>query len=130
MSSKNYNKTLEYLKEKNNILFLVTSNRWNDEVPKSSALAYKMQEQLGANKVTIIDVAKLYIVPCEGNVSQMGSGGNHCGTKDAKLKDDDKNPSGNHRCWASLNTEQVYLTANSELWEKMQMTKMNGSNGQ
>ena len=72
------------IKGKEKILFLTTSNRWNEEVPKSSALAYKMQEQLGANKVTIIDVSKLYIVPCEGNVSQMGKGGNHCGTKDSK----------------------------------------------
>lgn len=42
MSSRNYNKTLEYLKDKEKILFLTTSNRWNEEVPKSSALAYKM----------------------------------------------------------------------------------------
>lgn len=111
MSSKNYNKTLEYLKGKEKILFLTTSNRWNEEVPKSSALAYKMQEQLGANKVTIIDVSKLYIVPCEGNISQMGKGGNHCGTKDSVLKDDQKNPSGHHRCWASLNDPK------DELWK-------------
>lgn len=111
MSKESYIKTREYLKNKKKILFLTTSNRWNDEVPKSSSLAYKLQEELGTEKVTIIDVAKLKIFPCEGNVSQMGKGGNHCGTKESKLKDKEKNPSGHHRCWASLNNPE------DELWK-------------
>ncbi len=111
MSLVNYKKTLNYLKKKDKILFLTTSNRWNDEVPKSSSLAYALKEELGNDKVTIIDVSKLKIYPCEGNVSQMGKGGNHCGSKDATLKDKDKNPSGNHRCWASLNHKD------DELWK-------------
>lgn len=111
MSLVNYKRTLNYLKNKKKILFLTTSNRWNDEVPKSSSLAYSLKEELGNDKVTIIDVSKLKIYPCEGNVSQMGKGGNHCGTKDSVLKDKDKNPSGHHRCWASLNHKD------DELWK-------------
>jgi hypothetical protein len=51
---------------------------WNghDETPKSSALAYKIQEELGKNVVTIIDVSKLNIYQCEGNVSSKN--GNNC----------------------------------------------------
>jgi len=110
MSLSNYKKTLIYLKKKKRILFLTTSTRWNDEVPKSSSLAYSLKEELGNDKVTIIDVSKLKIYPCEGNVSQM-SNGNHCGTKEAVLKDKQKNPSGNHRCWCSINNED------DELWK-------------
>ena len=109
MSLSNYKKTLIFLKKKKNILFLTTSTRWNDEVPKSSSLAYSLKEELGNDKVTIIDVSKLKIYPCEGNVSQMSS--NHCGTKESSLKDKDKNPSGNHRCWCSINNED------DELWK-------------
>ena len=81
MSKLKYNKSLEFLKNKNKILFLLTSNRWDghNEVPKSSALAYQMQEELGKNVVTIIDVSKLKIYECEGNVSARG--GNNCGLK-------------------------------------------------
>lgn len=111
MSKLKYEKTKKILKNKNKVLFVTTSNRWNDEVPKSSALAYKLQEELGHDKITIIDVAKLKIYPCEGNVSQMDKGGNHCGTKESKLKDKEKNPSGNHRCWASINNPD------DELWK-------------
>lgn len=110
MSSLNYKKTLIYLKEKKKILFLTTSNRWNDEVPKSSSIAHQLKSELGNDKVTIIDVSKLNILPCEGNVSQI-SKGNHCGTKDSKLKDKEKNPSGHHRCWCSINNES------DELWK-------------
>lgn len=111
MSLSNYKKTLVYLKTKKKILFLTTSNRWNDEMPKSTSIAHKLKEELGNDKCTIIDVSKLVIYPCEGNVSQMGKGGNHCGTKDAVLKDKDKNPTGHHRCWASLNHND------DELWK-------------
>lgn len=112
MSLQNYKRTLVHLRKKEKILFLTTSNRWNDEIPKSSALAHQMKQDLGNNKVTIIDVSKLIIFPCEGNVSQMGSkGGNHCGTKDSALKDKEKNPSGHHRCWCTLNHKD------DELWK-------------
>lgn len=111
MSLSNYKKTLVYLKTKKKILFLTTSNRWNDEMPKSTSIAHKLKEDLGNDKCTIIDVSKLVIYPCEGNVSQMGKGGNHCGTKAAVLKDKDKNPTGHHRCWASLNHND------DELWK-------------
>jgi multimeric flavodoxin WrbA len=110
MSLIDYKKTLVYLKGKKRILFLTTSNRWNDEVPKSTSLAYQMKEDIGNDKVTLIDVSKLKIYPCEGNVSQM-SIGNHCGTKDSVLKDKEKNPSGHHRCWCSLNQKD------DELWK-------------
>lgn len=111
MSLENYKRTLVYLKKKKKVLFLTTSNRWNDEMPKSTSLAHAMKKDLGNDTCKIIDVSKLKIYPCEGNVSQMGKGGNHCGTKDAKLKDAQKNPSGNHRCWCSLNHDD------DELWK-------------
>lgn len=39
MSKLKYNKTLNHLQEKKKILFLLTSNRWeeHDEIPKSSS---------------------------------------------------------------------------------------------
>lgn len=113
--AKKYTKTLEYLKSKNKILLLTTSNRWiqhKEDVPKSTQLAFKIQELLGKEKVSVIDTTKLNIFPCEGNVSSNKQhDGNHCGTKNALLKDDEKNPSGYHRCWASLNNK------NDELWK-------------
>lgn len=49
MSKIKYDKTIKHLQGKEKILFLLTSNRWDghNEIPKSSALAYKMQEELG-----------------------------------------------------------------------------------
>ena len=87
MSKEKLDRTLKYLEDKEKILFLLTSNRWvgsKDDTPKSSSLAYWLQEKLGPNKVTIIDVSKLKIYECEGNVSSKI--GNHCGTKEALLK--------------------------------------------
>jgi hypothetical protein len=110
MSKKKFDKTIEYLKKKHKILFLTTSNRWEgqNEIPKSSLLAYKMQEELGNNSVTIIDVSKLKIYECEGNVS--GRTGNNCGVKEALLKNgNDK--TGELRCWASYNHPD------DELWK-------------
>ena len=49
------------------------------------------------------------IYGCEGNVSSLK--GNHCGLKEAVLKDKSKNPSGCHRCWASINHPD------DELWK-------------
>lgn len=104
--------TISYLQNKNKILLLTTSNRWvgakNDEQPKSTALAYFIKEQLPDKNITIIEVPKLKIFPCEGNVSTAE--GNTCGLKEALLNDKTKNPSGLHRCWASLNNPD------DELW--------------
>lgn len=113
--SRKFLKTIDYLRDKKKVLLLTTSNRWvqhKDDVPKSSQLAIKIQDLLGKEKVTLIDTTKLNIFPCEGNVSSNKEYGyNHCGVKDSLLKDKDKNPSGYHRCWASLNNK------NDELWK-------------
>ena len=95
----------------------MTSNRWSghsDDTPKSSSLAYLLQERLGPNKVTIIDVSKLKIYECEGNVSSKT--GNHCGTKDSLLKTG-KDKTGEHRCWASFNNkdDELYKVVNDLL---------------
>lgn len=102
----------DYLSKKENILFLTTSNRWEgheDDEPKSTLLAKHIRNELTNKNIKIIEVPKLTIHCCEGNVSSRF--GNHCGTKDAKLKDKEKNPTGNHRCWASINNK------NDELWK-------------
>lgn len=105
------NKTIDYLKEKDNILFLTTSNRWegDKDIPKSSLLAINIQNEISQKKVRIIDVSKLKIYDCEGNVSKRD--GNNCGVKESVLKDKKKNPSGLHRCWASINNKD------DELWK-------------
>lgn len=102
---------IKHLEPKNKILLLTTSNRWtgSDDVPKSTLLAQYIQQKL-AGKCTLIDASKLHIYDCEGNVSDHTKG-YHCGTKEANLKDKDKNPSGCHRCWASLNHKD------DELWK-------------
>lgn len=102
----------EYLKTKENILFLTTSNRWEghqDDKPKSTLLAHHIRCELNEKNIKLIEVPQLTIHCCEGNVSSRY--GNHCGTKDAALKDKDKNPSGYHRCWASINNKD------DELWK-------------
>lgn len=111
MSSNNLNKTINYLKKQNKILFITTSTRWDQsqEQPKSTQLAYHIAEKVGMEKVKVIDATKIKIFPCEGNVSSVT--GNGCGLKDASLKDEKKNPSGNHRCWASINEPD------DELWK-------------
>jgi len=104
-------RTLNFLKGKERILFLTTSNRWvgeGAEMAKSSLLALKLAEKIGGGKVKIIDVTKLKIYPCEGNISSAM--GNSCGLKKAVLEDKEKNPSGYHRCWASINN------VDDELW--------------
>jgi multimeric flavodoxin WrbA len=111
-SSDHFKKTLEHLKLKKNILFLTTSNRWSGEdggeKAKSTQLALHFADLLGSS-VKVMDIPKLKIFPCEGNVSTAN--GNTCGFLKAKLNDSDKNPSGNHRCWASLNNPD------DELWK-------------
>lgn len=93
------------------ILFLTTSNRWEGEksLPKSSMIAHELAKKL--KSVEIINVSKLKIFPCEGNVS--GKGGNSCGVKEAMLKSN--NPEKFIRCWASINnpTDEMHKVANA-----------------
>lgn len=110
---KKLKQTLEICKNKKKVLLLSCSNRFNwDEnnvdTPKSKILAVYLKEELG-DKAVFIDVPELNIVSCEGNVSRKE--GNSCGVKKALLKNDKKNPSGYHRCWASLNEKS------DELWK-------------
>ena len=113
----NLKKLYNYLKKQKNkkILFLTTSNRWDgdNELPKSSIIADELIKKLGSDRVQLINVAKLKIYPCEGNVSTKR--GNTCGLKEAKLDDKEKNPTGHIRCWASLNnkSDEMYKVANA-----------------
>ena len=108
-------KTIKFLKGKEKVLFLTTSNRgeWAikelKEEPKSTKLAKLVQNHIGTDKCTLIEVPNLKIYPCEGNVSHVD--GNSCGVLKAKLEDKKKNPTGNHRCWASFNN------SDDELWK-------------
>ena len=103
-------RVIEHLKKKDKVLFLTTSNRWegDKEKPKSTLLAEFIKSKVG-DTVELIDVSKLNIYCCEGNVSKKD--GNNCGVKEAVLKDKEKNPTGNHRCWASINNKD------DELWK-------------
>ena len=110
---KKLKKTISELEKLDKVLLLTCSNRfnWDDnnvDIPKSTILAMIIDEYLG-DKSVLIDVPELNIVPCEGNVSRKE--GNSCGLMKAKLKDDKKNPSGHHRCWASINFKD------DELWK-------------
>jgi len=111
--AKKLRETLDILKNKKKVLILSCSNRynWDDkniDIPKSKIIATYLKEELG-DKCTFIDVSELNISACEGNVSRKD--GNQCGIKDALLKDNKKNPSGYHRCWASINNKS------DELWK-------------
>lgn len=103
---------VQHLQTKDRVLFLTTSNRWSGEeggeMPKSTRLAHSLARLLGP-QVTVMDVSKLTLFPCEGNVSTER--GNTCGTPDARLANTQKNPSGHHRCWASINNPT------DELWK-------------
>ena len=96
--------TIDYLKAKKKMLFITTSNRreWLNEVPKSTQLAHHIAKEIGKNKVTMFDIPKMFIHPCEGHVSWLMH--NNCWVKEAKLEDPKKNPSWCHRCRASYNT--------------------------
>jgi len=112
-TSKELQATVNYLNGKKRVLLLTTSNRYQipeeeKDIPKSTQLAQVIKKALG-EKVVLIDVPELKIYPCEGNVSRRD--GNSCGLKDALLKSKTKNPSGNHRCWASINNPD------DELWK-------------
>ena len=110
---KSLENTISELEKLDKVLLLSCSNRYNwdpnkIDIPKSTILAMIVDEYLG-NKSTFIDVPELKIYPCEGNVSRAE--GNSCGLKKAELKDKNKNPSGHHRCWASINFKD------DELWK-------------
>jgi hypothetical protein len=103
---------IRYLESKHDILLLTTSTRYREHTwdsPKSTALALRIKEHLKrkGRRVTLLDVAKLKIYTCEGNIS--GGRGNNCGVRDAKLLDRTKNPTGHHRCWASINNKDDQL---------------------
>jgi multimeric flavodoxin WrbA len=104
---------IRYLESKNDILLLTTSNRFERhtwDVPKTTQLALRIRHHLRKKRkrVTLIDVPKLTIHTCEGNISARR--GNECGVLAAKLPDRSKNPTGQHRCWASINNpdDQLY----------------------
>jgi len=103
--------TIKELGKYKKVLLLTCSNRGEEvsktQLPKSSILARVIHNNL--DNSTIIDVTKLKIYPCEGNVSRME--GNVCGIKEALLDDPEKNPSGYHRCWASVHNPD------DELWK-------------
>ena len=103
---------IRYLEAKDNILLLTTSNRYGEhtwDVPKTTQLALRIKSKLKREnkRVTLLDVAKLKIHACEGNIS--GGRGNNCGVPAAKLRDRSKNPTGQHRCWASINNKDDQL---------------------
>jgi hypothetical protein len=103
---------IRYLESKNDILLLTTSNRYTEhtwDIPKTTQLALRIESHLKqeGKRVTLLDVAKLRIHICEGNIS--GGRGNNCGVPEAKLHDKRKNPTGQHRCWASINNKDDQL---------------------
>jgi hypothetical protein len=103
---------IRYLESKNDILLLTTSSRYREhtwDTPKTTQLALRIRDHLRhrRRRVTLLDVAKLKIYTCEGNIS--GKRGNNCGVPDAKLRDNGKNPTGHHRCWASINNKDDHL---------------------
>jgi multimeric flavodoxin WrbA len=112
MPNEQLEKLIQALSGKKKVLLLTTSNRWegSKEIPKSTLLAMEVMEILKeTTEVSLLEIPKLKIFPCEGNVS--GVEGNNCGVKGALLKDEEKDPSGYHRCWASLNNKE------DELWK-------------
>lgn len=112
---KQLEKAVKYLNTKGKVLLITTSNRVKEsskdgqDRPKSTRIAEVIQRSLGAHRCTLVDISKLKIYNCEGNVSSKD--GNNCGVRDSKLQDKEKNPSGNLRCWASYNNPD------DELWK-------------
>ena len=103
---------VKYLEAKNNILLLTTSTRYKEhlwDIPKTTQLALRIEKHLKqkGKHVAVIDVANLRIHTCEGNISAKR--GNNCGVLEAKLRDKQKNPTGQHRCWASINNKDDQL---------------------
>src|SRR5690349_7801876 len=88
---------IRHLQKRNDILFLTTSTRYRAhtwDIPKTTQLAQRIEDHLvkAGKRVTLLDVSKLRIHTCEGNIS--GGPGNNCGVPDAKLPDRRKNPTG------------------------------------
>jgi len=112
---KQLERAVKYLSTKGKVLLITTSNRSKhsskdgQDRPKSTRIAEVIQRSLGAHRCMLVDVSKLKIYNCEGNVSSKD--GNNCGVRESKLQDKEKNPSGNLRCWASYNNED------DELWK-------------
>jgi len=112
---KQLEKAAKYLSGKKKVLLLATSNRSKfsskdgTDVAKSTRIAQVLQRSIGEHKCSLIDVSKLLIYSCEGNVSSKD--GNTCGVRGSKLEDKEKNPTGYHRCWASINNKD------DELWK-------------
>lgn len=119
--------TISYLTNNGGkVLFITTSTRYpfntpydkggvEDELPKSTELALYIKESI-PNESVWIDIPQLKILPCEGNVSHKD--GNSCGVKKSVLKDKNKNPTGYHRCWASVNDKSDQLwKVSKELFE-------------
>ena len=103
---------VKYLEAKNQILLLTASTRYKEhpwDIPKTTQLALRIEKHLKQNgkHVTALDVANLRIHTCEGNISAKR--GNNCGVLEAKLRDKGKNPTGQHRCWASINNKDDQL---------------------
>jgi multimeric flavodoxin WrbA len=110
------NRAVAHLKGKK-VLMITTSNRWSgsDDIPKTTQLAEEMAQKLyddrGQNMATIMDITKMHIYHCEGNVSDKK--GNSCGVKGSTIDHD--NPTGNIRCWASFNhkDDELHKVANA-----------------
>ena len=107
---------LSTLAAEKRVLFVTTSNRGKyisskGEKPKSTRLAEHFSDLLKEKGVGVVtmDAAKLKIHNCLGCVSELK--GNMCGSPEAKLKDDKKNPHGHLKCWASLDYKD------DELWK-------------
>lgn len=102
--------TIKELRKYKKVLLLTCSNRGEEisetQLPKSSIIAKVIQQNVPNSER--LDVTKLKIYPCEANVSLTQ--GNICGVKEALLEDKEKNPSGYHRCWASIHNPD------DELW--------------
>ncbi len=94
-------------------LVLGFSNRWQHptgkkDVSKTERLGRLIAKEAGEGS-EYMDIFKLKIYPCEANISRQD--GNNCGVKKASLKDEEKNPDGILRCWASMNNKD------DELWK-------------
>jgi multimeric flavodoxin WrbA len=105
---------VRYLEKRNDILLLTTSTRYRKhtwDVPKSTQLALRVRDHLRRRKtrVVLLDVPKLEIHTCEGNISAKK--GNRCGMIEARLPSRSRNPTGHHRCWASINNadDELYV---------------------
>jgi len=110
------NRFIGTLSSHKKVTFVTTSTRSEyiekkGESPKSSQLARNIAESLRRRgiEVDVINGAKLNIHNCLGCVSEQH--GNHCGAKEAMVKDEKKNPNGLLRCWASHDYKD------DELWK-------------